>query len=205
MKMYTPHIVLFGGNEATITDLKKRFDRHVSLKFYRLEDASVFTLAEADAALFAIFAENNGAKALAAVHALQLQFPSIPCVVLALNVPLEEVDDYFRAGCSRFLVYPEQIDRFQDLIAGQQPLPAEAMPTRYRNNFTSTIMSLINQALSVGIVPKAIARIINLNTLPELPPNGVQTQFLGNFEVRIEGTLLPELKGKKLKLLLAYL
>jgi len=203
--MPTPHIVLFGGNEKLIAELKHLFERKAVLKSCRIEDASVFSLAETDASLFVVFAKKNGAGATAAIRALQSQFPAIPCIVLAASALLEEVDDYIRAGCSRFLLYPQQTDRLLELIAVQGEALPGAAPSRNRNTFTGAILNMINQALSVGIVPKSIARIISLNTLSELPPTGIQVQFLGNFEVRIEGKPLPELKGKKLKLLLAYL
>jgi DNA-binding SARP family transcriptional activator len=103
------------------------------------------------------------------------------------------------------LLYPQQTERLQDLLANHSATLPGTAPSRDRSHFTGAILSMINQALSIGIVPKSIARMVSLNTLPELPPSGVQVKFLGNFEVRIEGNLLPELKGKKLKLLLAYL
>lgn len=203
--MYSPHLVLFGGNEKLIGELNHQFDGKAALKPYRLEDAAVFSLAETDADFFVVFTKKNSARSIAAVRALQSQFPAIPCIVLAAHAVLEDVDDYLRAGCSRFLLYPQQADRLQELVAEHHAMASAAAPSRERNHFTGAILNLINQALSIGIVPKSIARIISLNTLPELPPTGIQAQFLGNFEVHIEGRLLPELKGKKLKLLLAYL
>jgi len=203
--MPTPHIALFGGNEQVITELNSLFDQKAVLNPYRLEDAVVFSLAETAASFFVVFAEKNGHKSIAALRALQSQFPAIPCIVLAPPALLESVDDYVSAGCSRFLLYPKQADRLLDLVATQSTTLSEAAPSRDRNNFAGVILNMINQALSIGIVPKSVARIISLNTLPDLPPTGIQVQFLGNFEVRIEGSLLPELKGKKLKQLLAYL
>jgi|GEM_PF-3065445 DNA-binding SARP family transcriptional activator len=203
--MPTPHIVVFGGNEQVITELNSVLARKALLKPYRIEEAVVFSLAETDAAFFVVFAEKNSARSIAAVRTLQSQFPAIPCIVLAVRTLLEEVDDYIRAGCSRFLLYPQQTERLQDLLANHSATLPGTAPSRDRSHFTGAILSMINQALSIGIVPKSIARMVSLNTLPELPPSGVQVKFLGNFEVRIEGNLLPELKGKKLKLLLAYL
>ncbi|MFM9947991.1 MAG: BTAD domain-containing putative transcriptional regulator [Saprospiraceae bacterium] len=205
MRMPTPYIVLFGGNEKAISGLKSLFDRKAVLKPYRIEDASVFSLAETAASYFVVFAEKNGSKSIAALRTLQSQFPAIPRIVLAAPALLEQVDDYVSAGCSRFLFYPQQADRLLDLIATESTTLPGSAPSRDRNNFTGAILNMINQALSIGIVPKSVARIISLSTLPDLPPTGIQAQFLGNFEVCIEGNLLPELKGKKLKLLLAYL
>ncbi len=205
--MYAPHIVLFGGNEKVIAELKILFDQKVMLKQFRIEDAAVFSLAEAAASLFLVYVEKSSKKNLVAIRELQTHFPAIPRIVLAAQPLLEEVDDFICAGCSRFLSYPKQAERLKALVCVESAILPAVASSPARNSFTTTILNMVNQALSIGIVPKSIARIISLNTVSDiaLPASGIQARFLGNFEVYINGLLLPELKGKKLKLLLAYL
>lgn len=202
--MYTPRVVLFGGNEKVVAELEILLDRKAVLKSYPLEHASVLRLDE-DAFLFVVFAEKSDPGFTAAVRMLQLQFPTTLCIVLAAPALLEEVNDYIHADNIRFLLYPQQTNWLQYMVAKQSKTLAEAAPSHDRKHFTGAILNMINRALSVGIVPKSIARIMSLSALSDLPSTRIHAQFLGNFELSIEGRALQGMKSKKQKLLLAYL
>lgn len=209
--MHTPQVVLFGGNSKMIRHLESLLNRQAILKPYLLEEAEFFSLAEANPVFFLICPEGDKAQDIEVLCNLQTRFERIPKILLAQQIATQEIDDYLQAGCSRILLYPAHIERIIDLLPQHSKTKksksgsTKILPAEAKTSLASAIMNILNQAMSIGIVPKPIAKIIAMKSPIDIAQAAIQVRFLGDFQVFIKGQLLPELKSKKLKPLLAYL